>query len=109
MQRLHEKAVDRHELIGLVADDPSFPLNEGAQLIERARDTGFGTIIGHVTSAAFSPTLDRHVALALLRNGRNRVGDAVLVIDPMRGITTAQPARVAAPVFYDPENARVRG
>jgi len=109
LKRLHERAGDRLELVGLVAEDSSFRLNEGAQLINQADERGFGTIVGHVTSAAFSPTMQRSIALALLRNGRNRIDGNVNVTDPMRGARTSGSARVTLPLFYDPGNKRLRG
>jgi sarcosine oxidase subunit alpha len=109
LKRLHERDGARLELVGLLAEDASFPLNEGAQLINQADERGFGTIVGHVTSAAFCPTMQRSIALALLRNGRNRIDGNVNVTDPMRGARTSGSARVTLPLFYDPGHKRLRG
>lgn len=108
LKRLHERSGDRLELVGLIAEDSSFCLNEGAQLVNQADEPGFGTIVGHLTSAAFSPTLQRYIALALLRNGRSQIDGTVNVMDPMRGANTPGSARVTLPLFYDPESARPR-
>jgi sarcosine oxidase subunit alpha len=62
---------------------------------------------GHVTSACFSPTLGRPIALALLANGLRRHGEQVVVHDPVRGADVL--AEVCDPVFVDPEGVRVRG
>lgn len=63
-----------------------------------------GASEGYVTSAGFSPILDRWVALAMLRAGRARHGEVVSVIAP----TGTDRARVVAPGAYDPEGARLR-
>ena len=62
-------------------------------------------MIGHVTSSYLSPTLNRPFGLALVENGRNRLGEVVKspcgdqVID----------AEITSPVFYDPEGKRRDG
>ena len=62
-------------------------------------------MLGHVTSSYHSPTLGRGFALALVADGRRRIGETITVAD--RG-TFAQ-ARLTAPVFYDPEGSRRDG
>ena len=56
-------------------------------------------MLGHVTSAYWSETLRRPIALALLSAGRARIGQTLYV--PMADRTIA--VRVTEPVFYDPE------
>ena len=53
---------------------------------------------GVVTTSFFSPTLERSIALALLRRGRERHGERVAV--PLEGRTVM--AAVVSPVFFDP-------
>jgi sarcosine oxidase, subunit alpha len=60
---------------------------------------------GFVTSACFSPTLDRPVALARVRNGRSRMGETVQLFDLGQTCT----ARIVQPGFVDPEGVRLRG
>lgn len=59
---------------------------------------------GYITSAGFSPILNRWVALAMLRAGRTRHGETVSVVTP----AGTKRARVAAPGAYDPQGARLR-
>jgi len=58
---------------------------------------------GHVTSSYASATLGRSIALALVKSGRSRVGQAVFVT---LGDSSLAPARITEPVFYDPQGAR---
>ena len=60
-----------------------------------------------MTSAAWSPTLDHSIALALLSHGPDRLGERVVVHDPVRGGDVE--AEVCSPVFVDPEGVRMRG
>ena len=71
---------DRHQLIGLLTDDPAIRLKEGAAIIAEARRAAPPVpMLGHVTSSYFSPTLDRSIALALVRSGRKRIGERLYV------------------------------
>jgi sarcosine oxidase, subunit alpha len=81
---------DRKQLVGLVCSEQ---LEEGAQLIEHLG----GPMLGHVTSAYWSETLHRPIALALLSAGRSRMGDALYV--PISDRTIA--VRVTDPLCYD--------
>ncbi|MBN8888706.1 MAG: sarcosine oxidase subunit alpha, partial [Rhodospirillales bacterium] len=86
------------QLVGLLTDAVSAPLEEGAQITAAPPRTGMAAI-GHVTSAYRSATLGRPIALALLADGRARIGQTVHI--PMPGGSLA--ATVAGPVFHDPE------
>ena len=43
---------------------------------------------GHVTSACWSPHLNSTITLAMLRHGRGRHGEVLIVWDPLRGVET---------------------
>jgi len=60
---------------------------------------------GRVTSSCFSPVLGEPVALALLKNGRARIGER---IGAWSDGHTWQ-AEVCSAVFYDPPGERLRG
>ena len=95
-------ASGRKQLVGLWTEAV---LEEGAQITLDATPARGSHAIGHVTSAYFSPTLQRPIALALIEKGRDRHGQVVHV--PMPG--GALPARVTSPVFHDPEGKRLDG
>ena len=61
---------------------------------------------GHVTSVCYSPILGQWIGLGLLKNGPERHGEQVTVVDPLRGEETL--VEICAPVFVDPEGARLR-
>ena len=62
-------------------------------------------MLGHVTSSYRSAALGRSFALALLSDGRARVGGEVLAC---HGVETT-PCAVVTPIFYDPEGHRRDG
>jgi sarcosine oxidase subunit alpha len=94
---------DRPSLVGLEVLDGNEPLEEGAQITQRPDPPPGTPASGYVTSAYWSPTLGRPIALALVNLGRNRHGETLFV--PMPG--GARPVRIVAPVFLDPEATRI--
>jgi len=95
---------DRKQLVGLLPDDPREVLEEGAQIVADPNQTIPMTMIGHVTSSYDSPNLGRAFALALVREGRARIGQKLFVpmIDRMIRVT------VTEPVLFDKEGERLR-
>ncbi|MGD9742528.1 MAG: glycine cleavage T C-terminal barrel domain-containing protein, partial [Dongiaceae bacterium] len=63
------------------------------------------TMLGHVTSSYYSPNVGRSIAMAVVKNGRNRMGDTVYVPLVDRVIR----AKVTEPRFLDLEGARLNG
>jgi len=97
---------DRKQLVGLLPVDPDALLPEGAQLVADASDlTPPVPMLGHVTSSYRSAALGRTFALALVKSGRDRLGQVVHA--PLGDRVIA--ATVVEPVFYDPEGTRRDG
>ena len=62
-------------------------------------------MIGHVTSSYHSANLGRSFALALVKGGRQKIGESVYV--PLAdGVVRA---KITSPVFIDPEGAKIDG
>lgn len=87
----------RLQLIGLESETN---IPEGSMLVRDAP----GDPEGHVTGASPRVLEPGGVALALLRNGRARLGETLVAWSPTRGINAK--VRVVEPVFYDVEGAR---
>jgi methylglutamate dehydrogenase subunit C len=98
---LHEQS--RPILVGLVASDSTARFNVGAQLIAAKGST---RSLGHVTSAAFSPSLQRTVGLALLAREFAVYDREVIAADPLRARYTK--LRVTSPVHFDPTGERMK-
>jgi sarcosine oxidase subunit alpha len=107
LRRFDTARPDRKHLVGLLPMEPDRLLPEGAQLVAEGvpLDQLPVPMLGHVTSSYRSAALGRTFALALVKNGRNRIGDTVHA--PLADGTVA--ATVTEPVFYDPEGARRDG
>ena len=97
---------DRKHLVGLLCDDPTTVLPEGAHLVEAASERPPMAMLGHVTSSYFSPNLGHGIALALIRGGRTRIGQRLYA--PLAdGRTIA--VTVCEAKFFEKEGARARG
>jgi sarcosine oxidase subunit alpha len=106
LRRADTARPDRRHLVGLLPVDPAELLPEGAQLVaDGVPLTPPVPMLGHVTSSYRSAVLERTFALALVRDGRNRIGETVLA--PLGDRTIA--ATITEPVFYDKEGARRDG
>ncbi len=93
----------RKHLIGLLTDDPNVVLEEGAQIVADPNQPIPMDMLGHVTSSYWSESLGRSVAMALVKDGFNRMDETLHV--PMPG--TTHKAKVVKPVFYDPKGERL--
>lgn len=93
----------RWKLVGLETLDGSV-LPEGAYAIGEGRNgNGQRNAQGRVTSTYHSPTLGRGIAMGLILNGPDRMGEVL----PFTNIGGAPvDARIVSPVFYDPDGEK---
>ena len=68
---------DRKQLVGLLTDNATDILPEGSQIVEEVLPKPPMSMIGHVTSSYFSPNCGRPIAMALIKSGRDRMGQTV--------------------------------
>jgi sarcosine oxidase subunit alpha len=94
---------DRLQLVGLLSEDGSGLLPEDGQIVAELRPAPPMPLDGHVTTSCIAPALGRPIALALLKRGRERLGETVTVWSEGR----TQRATVTDPRFYDPDGERL--
>ena len=70
---------DRKHLVGLLTDNATDILPEGSQIVEEVLPKPPMSMIGHVTSSYFSPNCGRPIAMALIKSGRDRMGQTVYI------------------------------
>ncbi len=93
----------RWQLVGLETVDGSV-LPDGSYAVASGTNVnGQGETQGRVTSTYYSPTLNRGIAMGLVLNGPNRMGE-VISFNKTNGETVQ--AKIVSPVFYDPEGAK---
>ena len=96
-------AAGRKQLVGLLTVDPKIVLEEGAQVVSDPQASIPMPMLGHVTSSYWSATLNRSIALALVRDGRGRIGSRLSISMPNGPIAVD----VVQPVFFDPKGERL--
>jgi sarcosine oxidase subunit alpha len=96
-------AEGRKQLVGLLTENPATVLEEGAQITATANPGTGARALGHVTSSYESPALGRSIAMALVADGRRRMGETLHVPMPGGAITV----KVVDPVFVDPKGDRI--
>jgi sarcosine oxidase subunit alpha len=97
----------RPRLVGVRALDPQAKLAGGMHFLAPGAERNAANDLGHVSSVCYSPNVGHWIGLGLLRNGPDRIGEHMLAVDLLRGQETR--VEVCAPVFVDPEGARLRG
>ena len=105
---------DRKHLVGLFPQDPKTVIPEGAQIVADANIKvpeagGYDPkvpLLGHITSSYYSAFLGRSIAMAVVTDGRNRIGQTLYAFSQGKLI----PFTVAdSSVFVDTKGERQHG
>jgi sarcosine oxidase subunit alpha len=94
----------RKQLAGLKTCDPGTVLEEGAQIVEAPKASAGTPALGYVTSS-YASTLGHSIALAMVADGRKRIGEKLFLPMPEGDIEV----EIVPPVFYDPAGERLNG
>jgi heterotetrameric sarcosine oxidase alpha subunit len=97
---------NRERLVGLKPVDAEKPITAGARLFTKGADAVRMNDQGYITSVGYSPTLGHFLGLGFLRNGPERVGEVIRIVDHLRGVETM--CEVIGPIAFDPEGGRMR-
>ncbi|WP_424979139.1 sarcosine oxidase subunit alpha family protein [Leisingera sp. S232] len=101
--RSHMVDPERWQLVGLETVDGSV-LPDGAYAVgEGVNANGQRNMIGRVTSTYFSATLNKGIAMGLVKHGPKRMGE-VIEFPGTDGVTYK--AKIVDPVFYDKEGEK---
>lgn len=105
--RLDTARVGRHQLVGILPKDTSKLLPEGSYLVANNSDQALldSNHIGYITSSYHSAALAQTFALALVADGRSRVGQSAIV--PL--FEEQIEVEITEPIFYDKESVRRDG
>ncbi|MEM9270139.1 MAG: aminomethyltransferase family protein, partial [Pseudomonadota bacterium] len=104
MERSYLASPDRKQLVGILTENPTTVLPDGAHAVEGGKLPGDPPRpIGHVTSTYYSPTLERSIAMALVERGSRRMGET-LAFNTAKDVWVR--AQIVDPVFFDKTGAR---
>lgn len=93
----------RKQLVGLKAVDPALVIPEGSQAVRDPHEAKPMSMVGHVTSSYYSAFLQRSIAMGLIKDGLNRMGETVY-FPQADGVVIA--AVICSTVFLDPDGQR---
>ena len=100
---------DRKQLVGVLTLDRGKSIEEGQHVIEQntlPRNINKPVdYLGHITSSYYSPTLNRYIAMGLLKNGNRLIGKK-LYVSKSSGVENTE-VEIVKPIFLDPENKRL--
>ena len=93
----------RLEFVGLTPAIEGGVLVAGGHVIDARHSSAPAPTQGYVTSACYSPNLQRYVGLGLVRDGSKRLGETVNVYDNGQ----VHGAQISKPAAWDPEGERL--
>ncbi len=96
----------RKQLVGVLTEDPNVVLMEGAHLVAELKSAPPMDMLGHVTSSYMSPNCGRSIAMALIKDGKNRKGQSFYVPTMDGG---SHKVTITDPIFFDKEGTRING
>ncbi|MCY4222011.1 MAG: sarcosine oxidase subunit alpha family protein [Thiotrichales bacterium] len=106
LERFREGGRRRKTFVGLISENGK-GIPRGGHLVWNPTAPRPVTMLGHVTSGCYSPTLERHIALALMDDGEDWKGRTLYAASPLTA--DFAPVRITDHVFIDPENRRPKG
>ena len=96
----------RYNLMGLKPRDGKTAIPPGAVIVDGANTGPEAEKAGHVTTAVYSANLETPIALAMITNGQQRLGQELWAHSPLDNRVV--PVEVTGPVFIDPKGERLR-
>jgi len=98
-------AADRPQLVGIRPVDPKDGFKAGSHILRPQDATALENDQGYVTSVAYSPHLGHVIGLALVKGGRARHGERIIIWNAL-GESYVE-GEICAPCFVDPANEQL--
>jgi len=92
-------------LVGLKALNGSDKVTAGGHLMNRTGPVDAAHDQGYVTSACYSPILNRSIGLGFLKDGANRIGEIIRIASPVTDLTI-EAEIVSTPIVPEGEELR---
>jgi sarcosine oxidase subunit alpha len=96
--------VNRLTLVGVLSANGK-PIPGGSHIVDEDELTEPAESLGHVTAACYSPALEKYIALALVKNGKSRIGTTAFATAPLTG--QHLPIDIVDCHMFDPEGRRM--
>ena len=106
LERFRENGRKRRTFVGLLSENGK-EVPRGGHLVWNPTAPKPVPMFGHVTSNCYSPTLRRHIGLALMDDAEDWKGKQLYAASPLTA--SFAPVRITGHVFIDPDNRRPKG
>ena len=97
---------NREKIVGLVPLDKKTMLPEGSHLVMNDKASLPNPKLGHVSASCWSVEYNNPFSLAILKDGKKRIGEKLYVLSPLKNKII--PVEVVSSHYVDPKGERVR-
>jgi len=97
---------DREKIVGVVPIDKKSMIPEGSHLVEDNKAKLPNPKLGHISASCWSVEYNNPFSLAILRNGKKRIGDKLYALSPLKGKDIE--VEIVSSHYVDPKGERVR-
>ncbi len=97
---------DRQTLVGIIPIDKKTKIPEGSHLVENDKAALPNPKLGHVSSSCWSVEYNNPFSIAVLKDGKNKIGEKLFAVYPLKNISI--PVEVVSSHYVDPNGERVR-
>ena len=96
----------REQIIGLVPVDKKTSIPEGSHLVLDNKLKSPNPKLGHVSASCWSVENNNPFSLAILKDGKNKIGEKLYAVSPLKNISIQ--VEVVSQHYVDPDGKRVR-
>ena len=97
---------NRQKVVGVVPLDKKTSIPEGSHLVRDAKAQLPNPKLGYISASCWSVEHDNPFSLAILKDGKNMIGQKLFVMSPLKNMTI--PVEIVSSHYVDPEGERVR-
>ena len=99
-------AVDRQKVVGVVPLDKKTSIPEGSYIVKDAKAKLPNPKLGHVSASCWSVEYDNPFSLAILKDGKKRIGERLYALSPLKNKSIE--VEIVSSHYVDPKGERVR-
>ena len=97
---------ERQKEVGVVPLDKKTRIPEGSHLVRDSKAQLPNPKLGHVSASCWSVEYDNPFSLAILKDGKNMIGEKLFVMSPLKNKII--PVEIVSSHYVDPKGERVR-
>jgi len=98
--------LNREKIVGVVPLDKKTMIPEGSHLVIDDKAALPNPKIGHVSASCWSVEYNNPFSLAILKNGKKRIGEKLYALSPLKNKII--PVEIVSSHYVDPKGERVR-